>query len=345
MLGIETTDRSGARAQDAGRIGGAMFPSPEEIVKRGFKQPHKKRKRMLRTLINHLPQFLRRQKLLMALYKSRVIDPVQCLRFNGDARAYVDLRDAESRANYLSQSFWPEFHPMVAAFLRNGGEMFDVGANFGLVTFGVVPLIQGHSVGFHLFEANPNIAPLLNRSARLWPDERFTVNHCCVSDHAGTSNLTLPDKHWGHAFIEESGGDIPNLVLDEYVESRGIKRITFMKMDVEGSEMRALRGMRRSLASGLVSAAFIEVDRESLKRAGSSADELLALLSHLGFDLYFSSLWDKPDSFELKWTRADVNGTSLRFAPAYPLPSAYTSGDVMAIHRSTALSKELRRAS
>jgi FkbM family methyltransferase len=296
---------------------------------------------MLRSIVNALPKALRRQKLLTALYKSRIASPVQLADFNGNARAYLDLRDAESRAVYLSQSFWPEFHPIVAAFLRNGGEMFDVGANFGLVTFGVLPLVAGQKIGFHLFEANPNIVPLLKRSAALWHGERFTVNHACVSDRAGASRLTLPDACWGHAYIGDEGFEIRNLILDDYIERNTIKRIAFMKMDIEGSEPRALRGMSRALAAGVVQAAFIEVGLDALHRAGSSGDELLGLLDRLGFDLYFCGMWDYPDPYNLNWIRFDVNGTSLRFAPARPLPSSYTSGDVMALHRSTRFAANL----
>ena len=64
-------------------------------------------------MLRVLPAGLRRQKLLTMLYRLRLVSPVQALRFNGNAKAWVDLRDAESRATYLAQSFWPEFPPMV----------------------------------------------------------------------------------------------------------------------------------------------------------------------------------------------------------------------------------------
>ena len=59
---------------------------------------------------------MRRHRLLSALTRLRLVSPHQRLDYNGRARAWVDLRDAESRARYLSQTFWPEFPPMVAAF-------------------------------------------------------------------------------------------------------------------------------------------------------------------------------------------------------------------------------------
>lgn len=298
----------------------------------------------LRYFVESLPKPFRRQKLLMALYGMRFFSPEQELEFNDCARAWVDLRDAESRATYLSKSFWPEIHPMAAAFLRHGGHFFDVGANFGLVTFGVVPLLRRQGIGFHLFEANAQIIPLLKKSTAMWAGEQFEINHCCVTDRPGVSKFSLPDSHWGHGRIGKVGRPVQNLLLDEYIDERRIERIPFMKMDIEGWEPFALNGGRRTLASGKVEAVFVELSPTTLALAGSNTDALLDLLEELGFDCYFCCLYEHQDVFGLRWVRADVNGTLLRFARARPLPRAYVQGDVMAIHQSTELGRVLLTA-
>ncbi|HJX27106.1 MAG TPA: FkbM family methyltransferase [Thermoanaerobaculia bacterium] len=298
----------------------------------------------LRRFLDVLPRPLRRQKLLSALWRLGVVSPVQLLDFNGNARAWVDLRDAESRAVYLSQSFWPEFPPMVAAFLHDGGDFFDVGANFGLVTFGTLPLVQGSGTRFHLFEANRKIVPILERSAGEWPAERLEITHCCVSDEPGVSYHLLPDASWGHGLIADHGDPVTNLRLDDYIAERKIERIPFLKLDVEGWEIHALEGTRQAIAAGKVEAAFIEVAPDALRRTGAEAGDLLALLASLDFDVYFASLWDAEDPHRLRWTRVPVNGTSLRFAPASPLPVTFVQGDVLVLHRSTPLASAVRSA-
>jgi FkbM family methyltransferase len=298
--------------------------------------PHQERGG-LRRLLDALPRQLRRQRLLIALRRLGLIDAVQLLEFNGNGRAWVDLRDAECRASYLSQDFWPEFHPIVAAFLRGGGDLFDVGAHFGLVTFGVVPMASASGVRFHLFEANPAIIPQLERSAALWPGASFVVNHCCVTDEPGVSRLALPDNCWGHAVIDSAGAEAPNLLLDDYVESRGIPRVGFVKMDVNGWEPQALRGSSRSLAAGKIEALFVEVVR-------SNADEILGMMRALGFDAYFCGLWDNPEPHGLDWRWVPVHGTPLRFAGAVPMPPNYAQGDILFLHRGSALAAAVRHA-
>jgi FkbM family methyltransferase len=233
---------------------------------------------------------------------------------------------------------------MVAAFLRGGGDLFDVGAHFGLVTFGTVPLTQGLGTNFHLFEANPRIIPLLERSAREWPGEKFSIRHCCVTDEPGVSHHLLPDDSWGHGLIADHGDRVPNLLLDDYIAEQGVDRISFLKLDVEGWELHALSGARKALASGKVEAGFIELAPEALHRAGASAGDLLDMLTAAGFDSYFAGMWDSEDPHGLKWARVPINGTSLRFARATPLPATFVQGDVLVIHRSTSIASTIRSA-
>ena len=74
---------------------------------------------------------------------------------------------------------------MVGSFLRDGGDLFDVGANYGLATFGALSLVRGQGVRFHLFEANRQLIPLLERSAREYNGEQIFVNHGCRERCAG----------------------------------------------------------------------------------------------------------------------------------------------------------------
>ena len=233
---------------------------------------------------------------------------------------------------------------MVASFLRGGGDLFDVGANLGLVTFGVVPLVEGIGTQFHLFEANRRLIPLLKRSAREWPHEQFNIVHACVTDRPGVSHHLLPDSHWGHGLISDHGDPVGNVSLDEHVANQGIEKIGFMKIDVEGWELHVLRGAHRTLGRGLVQAGFVEIAPVALDRAGATATELLELLERSDFDIYFCSMWDHADSHGLSWRRVDVNGTSLRFARAQPLPASFVQGDVLILHRSSLLADRVRSA-
>jgi FkbM family methyltransferase len=62
-------------------------------------------------------------------------------------------------------------------------------------------------------------------------------------------------------------------------------RVSFIKLDAEGSEVLILKGMKSFLSTARP-ALSVEVNCDSLSAAGSSPQELQELLDELGFDLY-----------------------------------------------------------
>jgi FkbM family methyltransferase len=64
----------------------------------------------------------------------------------------------------------------------------------------------------------------------------------------------------------------------------GERPIDVLKLDIEGGEVEALRGMRRTLAASPDVSVFVECNPRALRRAGSSARALLDELRRTGLD-------------------------------------------------------------
>jgi FkbM family methyltransferase len=73
--------------------------------------------------------------------------------------------------------------------------------------------------------------------------------------------------------------------LDKYVASKGIERIDFIKVDVEGYEYAALKG-GESVIKRYYPLLFIELDDDNLKANNRSAKELLQLLVDFGYNRF-----------------------------------------------------------
>lgn len=132
--------------------------------------------------------------------------------------------------------------------LRPGSVFVDVGANIGFFTLLAATLV-GPAGRVHAFEARHDNLELLRRSLAANRLENVELHHCAVSDQKGELAFFASGSWFSNGRVvadEESGSEqlprVPALPLDEALA--GIERIDVLKMDIEGSEARALAGMR-----------------------------------------------------------------------------------------------------
>ena len=95
---------------------------------------------------------------------------------------------------------------------------------------------------------------------------------------------------------------VPVLSLDGYCREHRIGRIDAVKMDVEGDEVRALRGMREILTRRPPAWMFIEFSPPQLCAAGASAEEFWQVLAEGGYRSH--SIGDQGELRPIPDTRA-----------------------------------------
>jgi FkbM family methyltransferase len=143
---------------------------------------------------------------------------------------------------------------VAAAVLPPDGVVFDVGANIGLSSLSIAPLVpRGRIRAFELLPATArhlaanaaaeplgNIEPVASAVGAepgrlaLHPGANFSAGSHVVSDQHANE---------GHVATVE----VPVLTLDGFAEERGLDRLDLLKVDVEGFELDVLRGARRCL--------------------------------------------------------------------------------------------------
>ena len=131
--------------------------------------------------------------------------------------------------------------------------------------------------------------------------------HAAVSDKPGELLLVTPKKtsgRMGRAYayvaseaptgqvrpdLEDTGAAIqstPVVTLDGYCEQQGVDRVDFIRMDIEGAELLALKG-----AEGIIDRDFphilIEIHPVMLEaRFGGSAEEVLTMFLSRGYRMF-----------------------------------------------------------
>ena len=199
-------------------------------------------------LINLLPKLLLKHKFIQFLLLLKLQKKHVELSYNKGSKAIIDLSDPEPRNVYIKKDFDAHFFSVVSCFLPKSGTFFDLGANYGLCSFGLLPKYS--FVDFHLFEANSFLIPILSKSLKLHSRNSFHLNHACISDKNGTTKFYLEEKQSGQSHVatkHEDGQNVKNLIMDDYCMSKNIEIIDFAKIDLEGHEISALKGWKNYL--------------------------------------------------------------------------------------------------
>lgn len=166
----------------------------------------------------------------------------------------------------------------------------DVGANVGFFSILMAKLV-GASGRVHAIEPVPWNARAVRWNARLNRFKHIAVHGAALSDHSGTAELLLA-RHIGGAMLSEVGrppdesGRIVVRVdtLDALVTRHHIDPPDFVKIDVEGAEIKVLRGMR-SVLHDCRPRLLLEFDDATAEGCARKLSECSALLTGLGYSL------------------------------------------------------------
>jgi FkbM family methyltransferase len=296
-------------------------------------------------VVSRLPKPLQRHRLVRLMLALPGASPLALIPFQGTA-VYGDLRDSGARLTLFQGRYYPQFTAIAAAFLREGGVFFDVGANIGLTSFSLLPLVGGPALELHLFEANPECCRLLELSARHSGHEATFITNCCVGAAGGTARLSVPAGHTQAGRITEVGDvEVPVVRLDDYAERNAIDRIALLKVDVEGFEPEVLAGAETLLREGRIEAIFTEVSVEAQSKAGFEARTYLDRLRSLGYETFYCRDEDYAAGRPPResWFDLEVRGSAIPAADATEV-AADCHTDVLAVHRTLFERRQVRRS-
>ena len=169
-------------------------------------------------------------------------------RVLGRYKLFVDTRDVGFASHLMLDGVWePWVTQFIARTLRPGMTMVDVGANFGYYTVLAADFV-GDAGRVVAIEPNPAARAMLEKSVAVNGFAgRVRVCGEAAGGETGEAYLVAPDSEPKNAHVLDEpppGGAATRVVrrpLDEIVA--GEPRIDLVKIDVEGAEEAAVRGM------------------------------------------------------------------------------------------------------
>ncbi len=194
-------------------------------------------------------------------------------------------RSAELPLRYYYRKFAGELEPemrLLPFLIRPGSTAIDVGANVGVYTYALL-----RSCRVEAFEPFPHETVAL----RALRNNRLRVHNVALSDHDGSIQLHVP--MFGDQPFLSNATSMPLTGRHQTVEVQCKKLddfplidVSFMKIDVEGHEVKVLRGAEATIARWRPSL-LIEIEQRHLL---ISMEEVFKYIESLGFrGLFLSS--------------------------------------------------------
>lgn len=204
----------------------------------------------------------------------------------------LQLDDPMERFAYFVGCYWGiDVTAAILKLLRKGDYFIDVGANLGFLTLAASRAVGGTGRVF-AFEPLMAMADRLRQTLRENKIENVTVCQHALGDAEGEGTLDL-DDHSSKANLRghvTGGGEKIRILRGDYaVGDLPAAPWILAKLDVEGYELRVLRGFQ-SLVRRPRTAFLIEVTDEWLRELGGGAAELFELMFENGFKAYLPKL-------------------------------------------------------
>lgn len=197
----------------------------------------------------------------------------------GSTLIYVAREDAEIELTFLDR------------LLRPGDVVADAGANFGIYTVIAAKLV-GADGRVLAFEPNAGVMPVLRRNVELNGFTNVRLFQEALSDSEGRVQL----YHYadlgpvGYAIAPGETGDkgsetVTTVSLDAALQREELTRVDFLKLDIEGAELAALRGAKE-LFDRCRPVIVFELNPEAAARFGLAADAAWRHLEALDYHFF-----------------------------------------------------------
>ena len=168
--------------------------------------------------------------------------------------------------------------------LRKNDRVVDLGAHVGTFALGAAAL----GCDVVAVEAAPGNVRLLEAGIRENNFDRVRVISAAVSDRPGALRF-VADGPFGQVCGDDYNGpciEVPAVTLDALLAEVGWDRVDYVKIDVEGAEIAAFRGMSELLGRNDAPAVVYESNGHILESRGLSSTHLISMLETFGYRSY-----------------------------------------------------------
>ncbi len=199
------------------------------------------------------------------------------------------------RSMYVRGIYDPNMAVFVQAFLPKGGVLLDVGANMGYFSL-IAAQFDSLCKVIAVEPSSRDYKRLVQNIELNSLSDRVKSVMIAVGDRLGKKNIQIaPEERNGlntlgagfaYKGIEKEAVEEVNVTtIDSIVNGEGLDRVDVIKLDIEGSEVRALEGARDTINS-YRPVIIVGVNSDALVKSNRSIRDLENIIAELNYDMY-----------------------------------------------------------
>jgi len=200
---------------------------------------------------------------------------------------------------------------IVKRIIEKGDIVVDVGANIGYYTLLFAKLV-GPNGKVYAFEPEPKNFNILKKNIKINGYNNVKLVQKAVSSITGKTKLYIASDNMGsHSMIKNDQKEIisiDSIRLDDYFHEYK-EKIKFIKLDIEGNEMEAIKGMISILKKNSEIKIMTEFNPFMLQKSGIEPKKYLEFLKEFDFKIYF------PDKKTSKIIPVNIDEFPKKYTP------------------------------
>ena len=198
-------------------------------------------------------------------------------------RMYLDKGDS---VGYSIGDYEPIAKREVKKYIKKGDVVIDCGASLGYFTLLFADLVRKEGK-VYAFEPNENNFPYLCKS--LLHNKFLNRVELClgaITNKDGEGVLFVAPSAGGSVMYDEGRFSKKEVVPVHKIDTLfKDKKVDFIKMDIDGSEIRALKGARETIKNNPHLKMLIEFSPSRIVDTGNKPEDLINLIKDYGFKI------------------------------------------------------------
>ncbi|MDR1551772.1 MAG: FkbM family methyltransferase [Holosporaceae bacterium] len=222
--------------------------------------------------------------------------PIVMLWRYGGLRLWIYPGNEICRALFVREVYNPNLVVVLQSLLSSGSVFIDAGAHIGDLA-----LLASRIVGKngHVFAIEPSVRDfrrLVDNVNLNGLGNVISTHRLAVSDQNGKANLLVASEERSSLNtlgvgisskgVENIGIEtVDSITLDDFAERKKITHIDVLLLNIEGSEMRALKGAEK-IIERFLPIIVLGVNNSALENNGTTCSALRELITKMGYEMY-----------------------------------------------------------